>query len=82
MMLLFSYWSLLARAKVRVEDGIRERDRTSQCLRTAVRPLATDFSGGKASEDSFTTSMTTLVEEYAVDIQLDSFWIAAPLSKV
>lgn len=31
-----------------------------------------DLSGGKTSEDSFTTSATTLVEAYAVDLQLDS----------
>lgn len=33
------------------------------------RPPATDLRGGKAaSEDSFTKSMTSFVEEYAVDI--------------
>ena len=29
------------------------------------------------SEDSFTTSMTTLAEEYTADFQLDSFWLTA-----
>ena len=38
----------------------------------ADRPLATDLSGGKTSEDSFTTSITTLVEAYTVDPKLDS----------
>lgn len=43
---------------------------TSQCLRMAERPLAVDLSGGKTSENSFTKSMTTLAETYAVDIRL------------
>ena len=41
-----------------------------------------DLSGGKMSEDSFTTSMTALVEEYKADIQLDWFGSAAPSSVV
>ena len=54
-----------------VSDG-GEVEHTSQCLRMADRPLATDLSGGKTSEDSFTTSMTTLAEVYTVDPKLDS----------
>ena len=48
----------------------------------AARPLATDLSGGKTSEDSFTTSMTTLAEEYVADIQFGLFWVSAPLPKM
>ena len=73
MKLLFSCWLLLAKANVRIVDCMEDRNRTSQCLRMAARPLATDLSGGKTSEDSFTTSMTTLVEEYAADTQFDWF---------
>jgi len=79
MMQLFSDWLLLAKAIIRmIVDGTREMDHTSQCLRTTARPPATDLSGGKTSEDSFTKSMTTLVEEYMADFQLDLFWFAAP----
>ena len=66
-------------------DGVRETDHTSQCLRMAARPPTTDLSGGKASEDSFTTSTTTLAEAYAVDFQLDfdlSSFVAAFCSGV
>ena len=44
---------------------------TSQWLRIAERPPATDLRGGKASEDSFTTSMANLVAAYAVELQRD-----------
>jgi len=57
-------------------------DRTSQCLRIAERPPATDLRGGKASEDSFTIWMANLVVEYAVDFRLDLFLDAGPASAV
>ena len=79
---LFFHWLLLAKVIIRAVDRIREQNRTSQCLRTAARPPATDLSGGRAPEDSFTKSMTSLVEEYAVDFQFDSFWLAVPSPKV
>ena len=82
MIQLFSDLLLLANATVRIMDGNMEIYHTSQCLKMAVRPLTTDLSGGKMSEDSFTRSMTTLVEEYATDIQPGSFWFTAPWSEV
>lgn len=46
---------------------MREAGHTSQCFRIAERPPATDLRGGKASEDSLTVLMASLVVEYAVD---------------
>jgi hypothetical protein len=57
--------------------GMEEMDCTSQCCRMAERPPATDLSGGKASEDSFTRLMANLVVEYAVDFQSDLLSCAA-----
>jgi len=46
---------------------------TSQHFRMAERPPATDLRGGKASADSFTILMASLVAAYAVDFQPDLF---------
>jgi hypothetical protein len=56
---------------------MEEIDSTSQCCRMAEKPPATDLSGGKTSEDSFTILMANLVAEYVVDFQLDLFSCAA-----
>jgi len=57
-------------------------NRTSQCLRIAERPPATDLRGGKASEDSFIIWMANLVVEYAVNFRLDLFLDVGPESAV
>ena len=46
----------------------------------AERPPAADWRGGKAAEDSFSRSMTSLVVAYAVDIQSNLVSGAAPES--
>jgi hypothetical protein len=61
---------------------MEEMDCTSQCCRMTERPPATALSGGKTSEDSFTTLMANLVVEYTVDFQLDLFSLPAPGSVV
>ena len=59
------------------EWGYMKDGCTSQCFRMAERPPATDLRGGKASEDSFTIWMASLVVEYALDFQFDFFSYAA-----
>ena len=46
----------------------------------AESPPTTDLRGGNTSEDSFTKSMASLVEAYAVDFQSDFLSEAAPVS--
>jgi len=48
-----------------------EMDHTSQWLKMAERPPATDLRGGKASEDSFIILMANFVVAYVVDFQSD-----------
>ena len=51
--------------------GMSGMGHTSQCLRIAESPPATDLRGGKASEDSFTRLMASLVVAYTVEPQFD-----------
>ena len=52
---------------------MREEHRTSQFSRTKQRPLATDLSGPKASEESLTPRRSNLAAADVVDFQLDFF---------
>ena len=48
----------------------------------AESPPTTDLRGGNTSEDSFTKSMASLVEAYAVDFQSDFLSGVVPMSLV
>lgn len=57
----------------------RDADHTSKLSRIAQRPPATDLSGGKASDVSFTVRRSNLAVADTVDLRFDSFLFAAAL---
>ena len=72
--LLFGDRISFARIVVSIKGGWHERGRhTSQWFRMVESPPATDLRGGKASEDSFTIWIASLVVAYTVDFRPDLF---------
>ena len=79
MILSFDDRPLFARSTISIKSYmVWEMDCTSQWLRMAERPPATDLRGGKTSEDSFTILMANFVAAYVVDFQSDLFSSVAP----